>query len=56
MVGLRDILAIGITIVVPAVVWTLLAIGLYEFLRDAFLRSSAHGRAVGDPRASQKAR
>jgi hypothetical protein len=35
MISLLSILDAGITIVVPAVVWTLLAVGLYQLIRES---------------------
>jgi hypothetical protein len=35
MVSLLTILNLGITILVPAVVWTLLAVGLFQLIRES---------------------
>ena len=34
MTSLLTIFALGITVLVPAAVWTLLAVGLFELIRD----------------------
>ncbi|MBS3784562.1 MAG: hypothetical protein KGY78_08960 [Anaerolineae bacterium] len=47
MSSLLSILDLGITILVPAVVWTLLAIGLYQLFRESIQESGARRQVAG---------
>lgn len=42
MTSLLSILDLGIMFLVPAVVWTLLGVGLFQWVRDAIQESGAH--------------
>jgi hypothetical protein len=46
MASLLSILALGITILVPAVVWTLLAVGLFQLVRDSLHKPGASHQQV----------
>jgi hypothetical protein len=46
MASVLSILALGITIVVPAVVWTLLAVGLFQLVRDSLHKPDVAHRHV----------
>jgi len=51
MVSLLAILDTGITIVVPAVVWTLLAVGLFQLIRE-----SMHGPGMPHRQVARETR
>jgi len=51
MINLLNILDAGITIVVPATVWTLLAFGLVQLIRE-----SVHVPRITHPQVARKTR
>lgn len=51
MINLLDILALGITILVSAVVWTLLAVGLFQLIRDSIQEAGVHRQMARSTRS-----
>lgn len=52
MTNLLSVLDAGITIVVPAIVWTLLATGLYQLIRESVHRPEVlHRRPAREARS-----
>jgi len=51
MVHIINILDVGITILVPAVVWSLLAVGLFELIRESIHGFEGHRRVIRTTRS-----
>lgn len=54
MMNLLNTLGAGIAILVPALVWGLLALGLYELVRESVQESDAYRRLARGTRARQR--
>jgi len=51
MTSLLNILDAGISILVPALVWTLLAVGVYQLARESIQEAGAHRRVARGTRS-----